>query len=236
MSYTKPILVALTVATLSMNASAGVTTTFRDTLDTLFFPGTGNSNTDYTVAHVLEESGAFNGNTIELGLKAKQRFFGQTNVGGSGNVYTVQPGFAPTSGAGGAPDSTNRSWWNFDFSIDYGDREVSDTLVTLTIQDIDGDILNIPFAEIPIAFPGDTDLVQNSWNTGFGFINDPLEGTGNFDPSKLGDYIISLTAVDISSGDVLGSVSIVARVIPMPTPAALAGAGLFGIAGMRRRR
>ena len=216
-------------------ASAGVTTDTRATLDTPFFPGSGNSNTDFAITRVVEESGAFTGNTVELGLKAKQRFFGQTNVGGSGNLYKVQPGFAPTSGAAGAPDDPARAWWNFDFSVDYGDRDISDTLVTLTITDIDGDVLNIPFLAGG-GVPTDLDLAQDSWNTGFGFINDPLEGAGNFDPFKTGDYIISLTAVDIASGDTLGSVDITARVVPMPTPLTLAGAGLIGVAGMRRRR
>jgi len=224
--------IALT-ATVASTASAGITstTTFRDTLDTPFFPGTGNSNQDFAITRSTESAGLFAGNTVELGLKAKRRFFGQTGVGGSGGLYIVQPGFSPTSGAAGAPDDPTRAWWNFDFSVDYGDlRDNTNTMVTLTIADIEGDILPIPF--VPSAtFPVGAQLAQDSWNTGFGFLSAPL---GGFDPSVAGDYTLTFAAVGVGNGEDLGSVSITVRVIP--TPGAVALAGLGGLAATRRRR
>jgi len=225
--------VAGTIASTASAASSGLssTTTFRDTLGIPFTPGTGNTNENFAITRITESAGVFAGNTIELGLKGKRRFFGQTGVGGAGDLYIVQPGFSPTSGAAGAPDDPNRAWWNFDFSADYGTlRDNTNTLITLTIMDIEGDILPLPFLP-SAAFPAGSQVAQNSWNTGFGFLNIPL---GGFDPSVAGDYTLSFAAVDLASGDSLGGVSITVRVIP--TPGAIALAGLGGLAAVRRRR
>ena len=223
----------------ALSASAAVaspTLTFRDTLANAlpFIPGDGNTPDDFAIVRNTETAGPFTGNTIEMAVKAKQRWVGQDNVGGADNLYIVQAGLSPTSGAPAAPLDPDRAWWNFDFSVHYGTiRDIDNTLVTLTIQDIDGDSVSIPFFAAPPEVPNGLQLAQASWNTGFDFIRDPAALNG-FDPFQLGDYVISLNAQDVASGENLGDVRIIVRVVP--TPGAAGALGLAGLVCLGRRR
>ncbi len=219
------ILSSAAVAVLGGSALATVTT--NDTLLIPFTPGDGNSNTNFAIFRTTEGAGPFAGNSMEFGLKGKQRFVGDT-LPITGNLYEAQPGFSPTSGVDPTP-ALNRAWWNFDFSINLGGRDVSNTLVNLSISDIEGDVFSLTF-DTSVA-PPTTSLIQDSWNIGFGFIQTPLLG---FNPNLPGDYNIQISAGDIASGQFLGSVNIVVRVVPAPGAAALMG--LCGLTAMRRRR
>ena len=212
-------------------ALAGDPPIYRGALDTPFFPGDGNDNVNFAISRVTETGGVFDGNTVELGIKAKERWFGDANIGGTDDLYIVQAGYSPTSGAPGAPDDLMRAWWNFDFSFDYGSRSVVNTLVTMTITDIEGDVLPVPFVITPGFLDGTESLVQASWNTGFDFLSLPLNG---FDPFQLGDYRIDVSAVDVASNADLGSIGITVRVVPSAPTGALLGAA--GLLAARRRR
>lgn len=78
-------------------------------------------------------------------------------------------------------------------------------------------------------------VAQNSWS--YEFFNEASFGLGleNFDPNELGSYNISLFARD-ATGAIVAATSININVVPMPTPLGMAGLGLIGVAGMRRRR
>ncbi len=112
-------------------ALASPVTTFNDTLDTVF-------------PRKREQQRALRHHSPRRVRRQQHRtrpqvegtFFGIDNVGISGNTYTVQPGFSPTSG--GDPTPSTNAWWNFDFSVDLGSRTLADTQVVLTI-DFDGD-------------------------------------------------------------------------------------------------
>lgn len=200
-------------------ALASPVTTFNDTLDTPFFPGSGNSNEHFAITR-LAESG---GNNIELGLKSKERFFGIDNVGINGNTYTVQPGYSPTSG--GDPTPSTNAWWNFDFSVDLGSRTLADTQVVLTI-DFDGDAAG----PTVIDFGSDGSLgslLQGSQNIAFGYLG--------FDPNAVGTYDFTLTVFDRGAPFPLASITMQTIVVPLPGAAGLALAGL-GMLGTRRRR
>ena len=224
-------------------ASANIVTpSTRSPLDTAFLPGMGNSNTDFAISDITEVGGAFDGNQVELGMKVKRRFFGQTGVGGSSNIYEVQTGFSPVDGSAGSPDDTSRAWWNFDFSVDFGSRTTTNTTVILTITDPENDSIIVPQPGGAPGVPVNNTLYQNSWNTGFGFINAGyaipvppsfVPGIG-FDVNLLGDYILTLTAIDNDTQAEIGNVTAIARVVPTPASAALLG--LSGLAALRRRR
>lgn len=220
----KTITATLAVALLSGGASAG-------TLAIPFTAGSGNSNTNFAISTATEASGKFAGNTVELGLKGKQRFLGDTLLT-VGNLYHAEPGFSPTSGGDMTPDPT-RAWWNFDFSIDLGTRTAFNTSIDLTLTDIEGDVFTFPLGLLGL---GGNSIIQDSWNIGFGYISTPLNG---FDPFKNGDYHIEIVAKDSTTGDTLAGVDIVVRVgnvIPLPTPAFMGATGLIALAGIRRRR
>ncbi len=107
------------------------------TLSVPFEPGSGNTNTDF----VLDTSASGN---VEVALKGKLRFFGQTGVTQTGSTYTVPPGFSPVSGGDPTPDPT-RAAWNFDYSIKLGNlggqtldtflaTELTNKVITLTLD------------------------------------------------------------------------------------------------------
>lgn len=76
-------------------------------------------------------------------------------------------------------------------------------------------------------------VVQQSWNYGFGFLAPAL-----VDPQSSGIFTINLSISD--GGGLLTSTSIDVVVLPVPLPAALplfaAGLGAFGFVGWRRKR
>ncbi|MEM7622807.1 MAG: hypothetical protein AAF235_06345 [Planctomycetota bacterium] len=225
----------LSAFALAIPASAQTTElTPRGSISGPFVPGNGNGSDNFAVYTIEETTGAFAGNTMEIGLKAKERFFGDGNVGGTGTLYIVQDGVSPEGQEAGAADSDD-AWWNFDLSIFYGSRSIADTLVTVTITDPENDIAILPFAITPNVFDGTESAVQTSQNIGFDFI--AAAGLGPFDSTLLGDYIFDVTIEDIASGGTpvsLGEFQVIARVVP--TPGAVSLLALSGIAGAQRRR
>ena len=232
---TAAIAVAASLVLSPVGAAAGVidtVTTTRDTLAIPFNPGTGNPNTDFAITRITEDTP----NTIEIGVKAKERFVGQTNIGGSGTRYVVEPGLSPTSATDSTPDP-DRAWWNFDFSVDLGSRNLADTVVELAIDDPEGDNYTLDFGTDPTR-----SVIQNSWNIGFGFINTAMfgispfgtGGLGTFQPSLQGPYDITLAVSDRATGTDLGSRTITAQV-PAPAPLALLVPALVAVA-LRYRR
>jgi hypothetical protein len=213
------LLSASAVALIAPMTLASPVTTFNDTLDTEFFPGSGNSNEHFAITRFAEQGG----NNIELGLKSKERFFGIGNVGINDNTYTVQPGFSPESGSD--PTLSTNAWWNFDFSVDLGSRTLADTQVVLTI-DFDND------ASGPVVLDFGTDgslgsLLQGSQNIAFGYLG--------FDPNAIGTYDFTLSVFDRGVPFPLASITMQTVVVPLPGAAGLALAGL-GLLGVRRRR
>lgn len=210
----------------------------RDTLNTTFDIGAGNPNTDFGITRIQEDMDN-NGdidNTVEIGVKAKQRFFGQQNVGGSGSTYVVQPGLSPSSVSDSTPDQ-DRAWWNFDFSVDLGSRRLGDSSVEMVIVDPENDMYTLDFGD-----DASVGLIQSSWNIGFGFINDatfngsPLGtgGLGGFQPDLRGRYDITFSVSDRTTGE-LGSQSITAQV-PVPASLPLLAGSLFLLGLFRLQR
>lgn len=202
-------------------ANAGGTTvnTVRDTLSIPFSPGSGNSNTNFSISKYID-----GGNTVELGIKAKERFFGDANVGGAGTLYLVQPGFSPVSGVNPTPDPP-RAWWNFDLSINLGSRTFSNTSVFLDItNNVNTQMMSIDISAFLIANSlGGLSVLQDSQNLGFGAFA-PL----GFNANDIGTYDFSLRALGANA-------QMTVQVVPLPTAGGLAAASLLAL-GARRRR
>ncbi len=220
--------VAALVAFSGLATAGGAVTTFRDTLSIPFSVGSGNSNTNFSISRYTEG----NSNVVELGIKAKERFFGDGNVGGAGDTYNVKSGFSPISGGNPAP-STN-AWWNFDFSIDLGSRTFSDTIVRLDITNtINSTTVTYDFSAFLISIGGGSlSKFQDSQNLAFA----PFAGDLGFNPNALGTYLFTLRAETLADGgDPLGGAGMTVNVIPLPTSAGLASLALAGLAIRRRR-
>ena len=200
----------------------------RAELNTAFIPGTGNSNTNFAINRSEEASG----NIIEVGSKAKERFFGESTGGGTGARYIVQDGFSPTSGAGGAPLSSD-AWWNYDFSVDLGSRLTDSVAIVFTVSNLaaDPDVLTGPLPlTTETGLPAGISLFQGSQNIGFA----PLDLLTNWDAFDHVDYLFELAVFDKVSSAPLGATNMTVRVIPTPASAAILGLG--GLAAVRRRR
>jgi hypothetical protein len=165
--------------------------------------------------------------SVEVGLKAHQRFFG--DVTPVGNVYSVPTGFSPVSGSNPAP-STN-AWWNFNGSINLGTNPGNyDVLFKWDIDPGTG-----------ISWQGGkqqgtASLTQFSENYRFAWVGFPL-----FDPNQNADYNFILQVYDRSSAGLVASTDMLVRVgtgAPVPIPGAvwLLGSGLLGLVGIGRKR
>jgi hypothetical protein len=203
-----------------MASAGGVTVTYRDTLGIPFTAGSGNTNTNFAISRD-------SGSGVELGLKAKERFFGDGNVGGTGDLYIVQAGYSPVSGSDPTPDPS-RAWWNFDFSIDLNQNTFNDTslhmLITNNINSISID-LDIS-AVLQGGGLGGLSVYQNSYNMGFAFL-----GSLGFDANDVGTYSFELVAYGMADGTPnLGDVGMTVQVdgptVPLPSGAGLGLAGL----------
>jgi len=113
----------------------------------------------------------------------------------------------------------------------YADHSIGDNSTTAATDTIAGD------PGTYAALISSNNVAQNSWNYGFfnGAGTGPLEG---IDPSKVGTYVIRLSAFD-GAGATVASDTIYVTVVPLPT-AAFAGLGLLGALGgiqtIRRRK
>jgi hypothetical protein len=191
-----------------------------------FVNGTGNTNDSFQIDSI--DLG--NGQTLELGLRAVMRHVGPiTPEGGNTNVYD-----APTGNAAG------RALWNFDFSITVLGTATSNPVTLASLTDvmltITGGGLTNSFNPLngagqvtdnAIASSLGIDAQQNSENLGFsGFL------TG-FDPNAIDSYVFTLTA---TGNGQIASDSITVNAVPEPATLTLLGAGLLGLAAVRRKR
>ena len=151
------------------------------------------------------------GNGIELALRAQERFsasplpFAVVNsLWGTLPMYTVPTGPSP------APNPGDYSKWNFDFSV--AARGTSSPLsgASVDIDAVWGDVQNLN----GFSLPGGSSPVQDSYNPGFGF----LSGPGNFDYTKTGIYLFTLTATDADGRTVSTQMLVNVGGVAVPTP------------------
>lgn len=206
-----------------------------------YYNGSGNSSDNFTIA----TSGP-----IEVGLKAKIR--GGADIDGSSGIY-----IAPVGGG----SNPAYAQWNVDFSVNYqlpgmlGTRTFSNTTsifgVTNMLTGL-SNAVNIPqyWPDSPGFGPrgketpamGDDWGAQNSQNMGFGDFPKPGPPAEAFNPNASFWYKYTLSVYDTNSQALLDTVSInvmsadVAASVPEPMTFVLMGAGLIGIAALRRRK
>lgn len=225
---------SIAIAALAITAGTalgGATVTHQDSFlafgATMPF-GSGNSNSNYTIARNTDAFGS-----LEIGLKAKERFVGNLPTDGAGRYFANA----------GSPGNDGLSSWNIDYgfalsqtaipanynlvlSIDFDSGFGSQSWVTLNITNA---LAGGPF--VPAG--GD------SQNLGFGFwgVDIPfvIDASGHivFDANAPGEYDVKLTLQD-SAGAFLAESAIVVEVVPAPGSVALLG--LSGLIATRRRR
>lgn len=212
---------ALSTSTLARDPVA----TFRDTLSIPFTAGSGNSNTNFSIVRDTDIG-------FEMGIKAKERFFGDANVGGAGSLYIVQPGFSPVSNSNPTLDPP-RAWWNFDLSVNLGSATFNQIDVTLSItNNINSQSMSVDISALMIGFGlGGASVLQDSQNLGFGFFS-----ALGFNANQPGTYSFLLSASAGTDSPSLGETGMTVRVLPMPHAAGLGLLGLSAVAGIRRRR
>ena len=191
------------------------------TLSTPFFPGDGNSNTNFII-----DVNRFEG--IEIGIKAKASFQGDVpfeNMAYQAVAGESDPGLAT---------------WNVDFSFNFGASTIDDYSVLLLL-DFDPAVGSTPASLLVNANPAvaGLSLVQDSQNLGFPF----FQALGNpniqaFDPFAVGEYEIGIQVFNLDD-ELVAEVSSLVNVSNVPVPAALPLLA-FGIGGLvflgRKRR
>lgn len=213
----------------SLAAAQGVQT-FRDTLSIPFSIGTGNSNTNFSINRYTETGG----NIVEIGMKAKERWFGDANVGGANELYIVQEGFSPTSGSN--PTPSTRAWWNYESSINLGSRVTDSVRVQITIANLASPlmppalVLSTTTDAAVGPLPSGISVLQSSENLDFS----PFNFLTAWDAFDHGDYNFELEVFDKATNDSLGATNMTVRVVPAPSGAAVLALG--GLVATRRRR
>lgn len=156
------------------------------------------------------EAAGFPGGALELALRAEQRRTGQV-VMGTGGDYEVQLGHDTNP-----PAALDRAWWNFQFSIAYGNTIAGLDTLTLQIRTDVGDnqpvnpVVDLLTAGLrplidarnnqPNATTGFVDLYQVSQNPEFLWFSHPSDTdanpNGNFNYDEEGAWRMRLTAIE----------------------------------------
>ena len=125
---------------------------------------------------------------VELALKAKER-------GGDDYIATEVDGVTHYAVHTGTDEgTTNRAAWNFDFAATSGisgQEELVDEFVFKLLIDVDKTEATNFFEVDPAAIPDNpaSDYSeQNSWNFGFGFLRDLIDGDPNTDGHQAYDF------------------------------------------------
>ncbi len=200
------------------------------TLSTPFFPGDGNSNTNF----VIDTNDAEN---IEIGVKAKAGFQGDVPNDGV-NTYFVDTGSRthPTLGF-----QQGLAKWNLEWSVNVGSAPISDYDIFLTL-DFNPAAGNTDLAvfDFNLPTPLTDSLVQSSQNLGFDFwALSGVPNAGGFDVNAQGEYFIGLDVFEKGTTTSLASVSaFVNAAAPIPVPAGLplVLGGLGALYAMKRRK
>ncbi len=195
------------------------------TLNTPFFPGDGNSNTNFII-DTNDDLG------IEIGIKAKARF--------QGELPFEDMAYQAISGESDPGLAT----WNVDFSLDFGEATIDefDVFFTLDFNPLADSLpALIPFQQdMDPETPLVTNLLQGSQNLGFSFFQGlsllGIENIQPFDPFAEGEYQIGLTV--LGEAGVIAQVDTLVNVSNVPVPAALPlmAFGLGGLVWVGRKR
>ena len=193
------------------------------TLTQPFFPGLGNSNTNF----IMDSADVEN---IEIGIKAKERFVGE--------LLFDDMAYQATAGESAPGLAT----WNVDFSIDL-DTGTLDDFAVLLFLDFDSSINSTPASFELNANPNfaGLSLIQGSQNLGFPFFQ--LLGNPNvqpFDPFATGEYEIGIQVFNLTDellAEVRTTVNVSAvSAVPLPATLPLLAFGLSGLFFVARRR
>jgi hypothetical protein len=203
-----------------------------------FYNGTGNANTNFTVA---------DGDGIELGLSAVTRFTGAINPGAGSNVYTVTPG-----------TSSGDATWDWEFSINtqpggVGTSTLENFTYTMNVTDLTASNAG-PTFDPTQAIPDDsyygpsgkTSGLATETSTTFGAQNSENLSFAGFLPGFNANspdlYQITLdayqgsTLVDSVSIDANATGGPVGSPVPEPGTIMMVATGLLGLGSKLRRR
>ena len=219
--------VLLAAAGFAIPATAGTITYDTSLAAPGFYNGTGNANTNFTVAA---------GDGIELGLSAVIRFVGPVDPGAGSNTYNV-----PTGVNGGD------ALWDVEFSINTraggGSNDLSAYTFSAQVEDLTDSVTGPSVNPVTAGdsfwdgvetntFSPSTEWgAQNAENLSFGggaLLND------EFDPNATDDYLVTLTATDLSNDTVItDTIHVDATPEPASIFSALAGLGSLALFGRR---